>query len=147
MGFSAVGVQLLFFIAIIGISAGVIAVFSDYVDQATGAMGDKQASITSQLRTDVKISNIDNSSGHLYIYVKNIGDESLKTDCIELYVDNAWVTLGAAVMVDPTDESAKDTWLAEETVKLKPSAAPLSTASTHSAKIVTCNGVSDSEDF
>ncbi len=148
MGFSTVAVQLLFFIAIMGISAGVIGVFSDYIDQTTGAMGDKQNFVTSQLRTSIKISNIDNSSGHLYIYAKNIGDETLNTDCIELFVDNGWANLGAAVIVDPSDESAKDIWDLEETVKLKPATAPYdTTVTTHSVKIVTCNGVADSENF
>lgn len=147
MGFSTVAAQLLFFIAIIGISAGVIAVFSDYVDQTSGAMTDKKNFITSQLRTDIRVTNIDNSSGHLYIYVKNIGDETLNTDCVELFVDANWVNLGPALMVDPSTENPKTVWASEETLKLKPITAPLSDASVHEVKIVTCNGVSDSENF
>ena len=147
MGFSTVAAQLLFFIAIVGISAGIIAVFGDYIDQTTGAMGDKQAFITNQLRTEIAISNIDNSSGHLHIYAKNIGDANLNTDCLELYVDAGWVNLAVSEIVDPADDTAKELWLIEETLKLKPSTAPLNTGSIHTAKIVTCNGVADSENF
>ncbi len=147
MGFSTVATQLLFFIAVIGLSAGVLAVFSDYLNRSMGAMGDKQAYITSQLRTDIRITNIDNSSGHLHIYAKNIGDEKLGTDCVELYVDSAWVTLIPTRITYPAG-GEMDVWLPEETMKLNPQSAPLnSDAAIHEAKLVTCNGISDTENF
>ena len=148
MGFSTVGVQLLFFIAVVGISAGVIAVFADYTDQATGAMGDRQRSLASQMRTDIKITNIDNSSGHLHIYVKNIGSEPLSTSCVSLFIDSGWANLSSQDIVDPSDEEEKTHWLSTETLKLKPSSTQFDhSLQTHSAKVVTCNGVSDTERF
>jgi archaellum component FlaG (FlaF/FlaG flagellin family) len=147
MGFSEIATQLLFFIAVVGLSAGVLSVFSDYLGQTMGAMSDKQHHITSQLKTDIKITNIDNSSGHLHIYVKNIGNEQLNTDCVEIYVDSQWVTVAAARRTDPATGSQMTTLLPEETLKLNPAAAPLNSGTTHEAKVVTCNGVSDTEDF
>ena len=133
--------------ALVGISAGVISMFSSYVDQASGAMSDKQQYVTSQLRTDIIVTNIDNSSGDLDIYVKNVGNEQLDTECLELYVDSAWVNLASNDIVDPSTGSAVTDWGPEDTLKLMPSAAPLNAGSIHEAKIVTCNGISDTEDF
>ncbi|MBU0762437.1 MAG: hypothetical protein KKD39_05375 [Candidatus Altiarchaeota archaeon] len=147
MGFSTVATQLLFFIAVVGLSAGVLAVFANYLDETMGAMGDKQNYITSQLRTDIRITNIDNSSGHLHIYAKNIGDEPLSTDCVELYVDGAWVTVAPTRITDPATGTELETWFQQDTMKLNPQAAPLNAGSIHEAKLITCNGVSDSENF
>jgi len=147
MGFSTAAAQVIFFIAVVGISAGVISLFSNYVDQATGAMSDKQQYVTGQLRTDIAITNIDNSSGHLHVYVKNVGNQQLHTNCIELYVDSAWVSLTSAMIVNPSTEAQVSDWDSEGTVKLKPTSAPLNSGSIHEAKVITCNGISDTEDF
>jgi archaellum component FlaG (FlaF/FlaG flagellin family) len=141
MGFSTVAAEIMFFIAVVGLSAGVIAVFGAYLDQAKGAMSDKQQYIVSQLRTDVVISNVDNSTGGLQIYVKNVGKERLKTDCLNLYVDGGWVSLTSPRMMDPTTGSAVAYLEPESTLKLNPQAAPLSGSSSHEAKVVTCNGI------
>ena len=147
MGFSAPAAQLIFFIAVVGLSAGVISVFSNYVDQTTGAMTDKQQYVTGQLRTDIVITNIDNTSGHLHVYVKNVGNEQLSTDCLELYVDSGWITLAANDIVDPADDSAVEEFDSEETVQLKPTSSSFNSGSIHEAKVVTCNGITDTEDF
>jgi archaellum component FlaG (FlaF/FlaG flagellin family) len=147
MGFSTVAAQIMFFIAVVGISAGLIAVFGNYLDQAKGAMSDKQQYIVGQLRTDIAISNIDNSSGHLIIYVKNVGKEQLKTSCMNLYVDGSWVSLTSERITDPTTTNPVDYWAPEGTVKINPSSAALVGGQVHEAKLVTCNGVTDTEDF
>jgi archaellum component FlaG (FlaF/FlaG flagellin family) len=147
MGFSTAAAQIIFFIAVVGISAGVISLFSNYVDQAQGAMSDKQQYITSQLRTDISVTNIDNTSGHLHVFVKNVGNEQLDTECIDLFVDSGWVTLAANEIVNPSTDSAVTAFDPEDTIQLKPSTAPLNSGSIHEAKIVTCNGISDTEDF
>ncbi len=147
MGFSTVATQLIFFIAILGISAGLISIFSGYVDEASGAMSDKQQHITDQLRTDIIVTNIDNSSGHLHVFAKNIGDYTLDTECVELYVDSGWVNLGAAQIVDPSTDTAVTVWAPEDTIQLKPSTVALNTDSIHEVKVITCNGISDTEEF
>ena len=147
MGFSTAAAEIIFFIAVVGISAGVISVFSNYVAQASSAVTDKQQYITSQLRTDIVITNIDNSTGHLHVFVKNVGNEQLSTDCIELYVDSGWVTLAANVIVDPSTGSAVTEFDPEDTIQLKPASAPLNTGSIHKVRVVTCNGISDTENF
>jgi archaellum component FlaG (FlaF/FlaG flagellin family) len=150
MGFSTVAAQILFFIAVVGISAGLIAVFGNYLDQAKGAMTDKQQYIVGQLRTDIVISNIDNSSGHLTIYAKNVGKEQMKTDCMNLYVDGSYVQLSAPMITDPSTGTPGNQvayWPPEGTVRIIPSSATLIDGSVHEAKLVTCNGVTDTEDF
>jgi archaellum component FlaG (FlaF/FlaG flagellin family) len=147
MGFSTVSAEILFFLAVVAVSAGVIAVFSSYVDKAQGAMNDKQQYIVSQLRTDVAITNIDNSSGHLYIFVKNVGSEQLKTDCMNMYVDGGWVNVGAGQIVNPATGAALAYVDSESTVEFKPTSAPLSLNTVHSAKVVTCNGIWASSNF
>ena len=147
MGFSTVAAELLFFIAVIAISVGVIAVFGTYIDQVKGAMSDKNQYVVGQLRTDIVITNIDNSTNSLRIYVKNVGTEQLATDCIELYVDGGWVSLTANRIVDPTTGAEVSTWVPKATIKLNPAAAPLNGGSVHEAKLVTCNGIWDSKNF
>jgi len=147
MGFSTISAQIMFFIAVIAISAGTIAVFGSYIDSAQGAMSDKQQYIVGQLRTDIVISNIDNSSGHLYVFVKNVGNSQLKTDCMNLYVDGGWVNLGPTLIVNPATGSALTYLDPEATMELKPTAAPLRTTTVHEAKVVTCNGIWASENF
>jgi len=147
MGFSDVATQLLFFIAVIGLSAGVIYTFGVYLDQTRGAMTDKQQYLIGQLRTDLAIANIDNSSGHLHIYVKNVGKQQLKTSCISLFVDSAWVNLTSSTIVDPTTNADVTVWVPEGTIKIKPTSAELGSSSVHEAKVVTCNGVTETEYF
>jgi archaellum component FlaF (FlaF/FlaG flagellin family) len=147
MGFSTVAAQILFFIAVVGISAGLIAVFGNYLDQAKGAMSDKQQYIVGQLRTDIAISNIDNSSGHLIVYAKNVGKEVLKTSCLNLYIDGSYVSLTPPRITDPATTSQVDYWSPEMTVRIDPSDAPLIGGHVHEAKLVTCNGVTNTENF
>lgn len=147
MGFSTVSAQLLFFLAVVVISAGVIAMFGGFVDQTKGAMVDKQHFITGQLKTDIIITNIDNSSGDLNIYAKNVGHQQLDTDCLELYVDSGWVALTAPKITNPSTGAAVDKWDTEATIKLSPASAPLNSGTLHEAKVITCNGISDTENF
>jgi archaellum component FlaG (FlaF/FlaG flagellin family) len=147
MGFSTIAAQLMFFIAVVGLSAGMIAVFGNYLNQAQGAMSDKQQHIVEQLRTDLVITSIDNSSGHIYVYVKNVGKEQMKTDCVNLFIDGSWVNLGEAIIVDPSTGSAATLWAPQDTIELKPLTAPLNSQAVHEAKVITCNGVSDAKSF
>lgn len=147
MGFSTVAAQAIFFIAVIGVSASLISVFSSYVDEASNAMSDKQQYITSQLRTDIVITTVDNSSGNLYVFVKNVGNEQLDTECVELFVDSGYANLDADDILDPATASQVTEWDPEDTIELRPDAAPLNSGSIHEAKVITCNGVTDTEDF
>ena len=147
MGFSTVTAETMFFIAVVLLSAGLISLFSVYVDQTKGAISDKQQYITSQLRTDIAITNIYNSSGDLLIYVKNVGNQQLKTACVELYVDGSWVPLAQNRITDPSTAAEVADWDAQATIKLDPASAPLNSGSVHEAKFVTCNGIWDTEGF
>jgi archaellum component FlaG (FlaF/FlaG flagellin family) len=147
MGFETVATQLLFFIAVVGLSAGVLAVFADYLQISMGAVRDRQTHITSQLRTDIRISSIDNSSGYLHIYVKNIGDEILRSDCVELYVDGAWVTVIDSRKTNPATGAQMSYWRPGETLKINPQSAPLGEEGIHTARVITCNGVVDTKHF
>lgn len=147
MGFSTIATQLLFFIAIVGLASVVLGVYSDYISQSMGAVSDKQGYITSQLRTDIRITNIDNSSGHLHVYAKNVGEEILGTDCVDLYVDGGYVAVIPSRKTDPSDGSTLTEWIPEQTLKMNPVSVALNDVVTHTAKVVTCNGVTDNENF
>ncbi|MFH1055771.1 MAG: hypothetical protein V1744_06750 [Candidatus Altiarchaeota archaeon] len=148
MGFSTITAQLIFFIAVVLVSAGVIATLGYYIDQVMNAMSDKQQYITGQLRTDIVITNIYNSSGDLIIYVKNVGNSQLKTNCTELYVDSGWTDVAENEITDPTSGDPLSYWDPEDTIKLSPAPSTYdSTLSIHEVKFVTCNGISDSENF
>jgi archaellum component FlaG (FlaF/FlaG flagellin family) len=148
MGFSLVTAEMLFFIAVVIMSASLIALFGNYVDQTRGAMSDKQQYLVGQLRTDIAITNIDNSSGHLHVYVKNVGNQQLKMSCMNLFIDEGYVNLAANEVKDPVDSSAVEYLSTEKSVKLTPATTTYSNAkSVHEAKVVTCNAVWASENF
>lgn len=150
MGFSIAASHIIFFIAVVAIAASVVAVFSDYVDQAKGAMGDKQSRLTDQLKTDVKIVNVLYDTGTnpdtLLVYAKNIGTKKLDVDCIDLFIDSAYETLAYTDIIDPSTADNTTIWELEQTLQLNASQNGLS-SDIHEAKIITCNGVSTSYDF
>jgi len=149
MGFSIAASHIIFFIAVVAISAGVVTVFSDYIDQAKGAMTDKQSRLTGQLKTDVEIVNVyfDSSTDPdtLHVYSKNVGTKVLATDCMNLFIDGAYVELAASDITDPSSGSQVSEWSLEQTIKIDASQDLASDI--HTAKLITCNGESDTHDF
>jgi hypothetical protein len=67
---------------------------------------------------------------------------------LEVYIDDGWTTVADALKKDPVTDTAITEWPLESTILLE------TTTSTydgdrdiHTAKVVTCNGVFDTENF
>jgi archaellum component FlaF (FlaF/FlaG flagellin family) len=148
MGFSTVAAQLMFFIAVVAISGGLISIFGTYIDQASMAMGDRQNLMSERLRTSIDITSIDNTSGHLRVYAKNTGTTQLKTECVDLFIDGGYVNLAAANIVDPADGVTQIRyWDSKTTIRINVPEATLNSNTIHQAKLITCNGITDTENF
>jgi archaellum component FlaG (FlaF/FlaG flagellin family) len=141
MGFSIASAHIIFFIGVVAISAGVIVAFNAYIDETKGAMTDKKNFITDQLRTQIEIVNVRYSGGVNYIYTKNVGDRLMETDCINVFVDNKYISDSNLAVVNASSGEARDEWDVEETLEFR--ATESISPGSHTAKVVTCNGISD----
>ncbi len=142
MGFSIPSAHIIFFIGVVAVSAGVIAAFNNYIEETKGAMTDKKNFITNQLRTQIEIVNARYASTVSYIHAKNVGDRLVGTDCISVFVDNTYIADGSLAIVNASDTgTARTEWDIEETLEFQ--ATKSLTGGTHTVKIVTCNGISD----
>ncbi len=152
MSFGEVATQLILFIAIMGIVAGLVVYFNDYIASTRGAMGDQRKYVTSQLRTEITIPTVyyaaQPGNDDVWVYVKNVGKETLGTDCVNVFVDNKFIELAAADIVYAGNLSEADLWRPEETLLLNASdEVDLPADDVYEALVVTCNGVTDNYRF
>jgi len=87
--FGGVVSTLILFIAVVGVSTGLVIAFKNYVSDTQSAL-DAQNQITSnKLKSAISITNIfyNSTSGQTYIYVKNIGQLKLYPKNFDLFVD------------------------------------------------------------
>lgn len=149
MGASTVAAHLLLFIAVLSITAGMVITLNNYVAQTGLALHSKQEATTSRLKTNVEITNVKSTTTWVATYVKNTGSEKLKTECMEYYIDDNWQAKTDFTITDPDTGSNVTLVDLKQTIKLNTSLSqpPLNESDTHKTKIVTCNGVSDSDLF
>ncbi|MFC2163209.1 hypothetical protein ACFLRF_05960 [Candidatus Altiarchaeota archaeon] len=145
MGFSVASTHMLFFIGVIAISAGVIVSFNAFIDETRGAMTDKKTFITDQLRTQIEVINVRYSGGISYIYAKNIGDRLMNTNCLNVFVDGMYITDANLDILNASSGTPRTEWNLEETLEFQ--ATHAISGGTHTAKVVTCNGISDEYSF
>lgn len=145
MGASTVVSELMFFIAVLGMTTVAILVLSNYVGQTTSAVSTKQRDMINQIQTNIDITSINATSTVSRIFVKNTGDTDLRIDCIDLFIDNEW-NRAFAVKNPNTGAiwSNSTLWAPMQTILLDANHSALSSSTAHSARVVACNGVSDS---
>lgn len=152
MSFGEVATQLILFIAIMGIVAGLVVYFNDYIASTRGAMGDQRRYVTSQLRTEITIPTVyyqaQVGNDDIWVYVKNVGKETMNTDCINVFVDNKFIELAASDIVYAGNLSEADLWRPDDTLLLNASEeVDLAADEVYDALVVTCNGVTDTYEF
>ncbi|MFC2154635.1 hypothetical protein ACFLRC_04070 [Candidatus Altiarchaeota archaeon] len=152
MGFGEVATQLILFIAIMGIVAGMVAYFNSYIASTKGAMGDQRQYITNQLKTEIKIPTVyyaaQAGNDDIWVYVKNVGTTAMHTDCIDLFVDDQYIELVAGNITYAGNSTAISTWYSDDTILLNASGQMDLTADQVIEVIVnTCNGVTDTFEF
>jgi archaellum component FlaG (FlaF/FlaG flagellin family) len=145
MGASTVVAELMFFIAVLGMTTVAILVLSNYVGQTTSAVSGKQRDMINQIQTNIDITSINATTTRSMIYVKNIGDTDLRIDCIDLFIDNMWSNNFSVKNPDTSALYSNTTlWTPMETILVDANTTAISTLVSHTARIVACNGVSDS---
>ncbi|MCK5506009.1 MAG: hypothetical protein KAJ10_12655 [Thermodesulfovibrionia bacterium] len=144
MGASTVAAHLILFVAVLGITTGLVILLTNYIAQTGSVISSKQNFMIDQLKTNIDISSVANTStSNIPVYVKNIGDITLKTSCIDLYLDSGWCD--NFTVVNPNTGANVSLWQSKDTLLLNATLnSALNTNLTHTAKVVTCNGVSDS---
>jgi archaellum component FlaG (FlaF/FlaG flagellin family) len=148
MGASTVVAELMFFIAVLGMTTVAIIVLTNYVGQTTSAVSTKQRDMISQIQTNIDITSINASSTNTKVYVKNIGDTDLRIDCMDLFLDNAWSNNFSVKNPDTLALYSNTTlWTPLETILVDANHTAISAVASHSMRVVACNGVSDSYIF
>lgn len=145
-GFGEVASTLIMFIAVLGVTIGVVISFQNFVIDTQGSFEDQQELTSNKLKTAISISNTyyNDSSQRLYVYVKNIGGVSLNTEIFDIYVDGQFQD--SFDVVSPTNFS--------NTLEILPVQDTLTmivnktlSQGTHNVRVVTEFGVSEEDSF
>ncbi len=88
MGFGTVAANMLFFIAILTLSAGVIFYMNSFASDTTAAMTVQKNRLSDELRTDINIDSAtyNNNTQTTTIYVKNTGKTKLDINGSDVYL-------------------------------------------------------------
>lgn len=83
---------LIMFIAIVGISTGVVLSFKGYIDSTQSSFAFQNELTVSKLKTALSVTfvNYDSDTDTLYIYVKNIGETRLRPTNFDLFVNQVF---------------------------------------------------------
>lgn len=98
-GFGSVVSTLIMFIAIVGVSTGLVIAFQNYVLDTQKAMNIQNDVTSNKLKSSISITNIyyNSSSNKTYTYVKNIGTVKLNPTKFDLFVDDRYTNNFTAV--------------------------------------------------
>lgn len=145
-GFGEVASTLIMFIAIIGITLGLILSFQSFVVDTQGSFNEQQDLTSNKLKSSISITNTfyNSTEEKLYVYVKNIGRMSLDTTQFDVFVDEKFQNSFSTT--EPTNFSKNISKLPiQETATVIINSSLNS--GTHSVEIVTQYGVKDEESF
>lgn len=143
MGMDVSSTHMVFFIATVIVSAGMIGVFIKSITSISDGIESRSDRLYDDFQTEIKIindpSNIPNNP--VKIYVKNIGAITLDQDLITILIDgepkdNTTITL----------TNGEDLWETTYVIKITVNNTNLA-AGDHSVKVITDNGASDRMDF
>ncbi len=111
--FGGVVSTLIMFIAIVGVSTGMVIAFQNYIMDTQSAMKVQNDASVNKLKAIISITNIyyNSSTNDTYIYVKNIGEVDLYATRMDLFIDGKFTNNYTSVYADN---------LTKELVLLKP---------------------------
>lgn len=145
MGFSASTTHMIFFIAAALVATSLVGVFADTIYSIQGGIRSRGETLTNELSTKIEIINDPNNmpySGNvLTIYVKNIGENTLDQNQIDILIDGVVKTDTTITILDDVYYY----WSGTVVIKIEVNNISLATGD-HSVK-VTINGVADKMDF
>lgn len=81
---------LILFIAVIGVSLGVVIAFQQFVTQSQDGLSTQQDMILKKVQTQLIISNVfyDDVEEEVVIFVRNVGETTLNTDLLNFFVNS-----------------------------------------------------------
>ncbi len=144
--FGSVVSTLIMFIAIVGVTTGVVVSFENYVSKAQSSFNSQNDLASNKLKTALSIinTNYNATSNILYVYIKNIGESKLRPQNFDVFLDDSYivnfnVTQASDLSSITTLLDIQDTGVVQIPTTLSPG--------THEIKVVTEFGVGAEESF
>jgi len=121
----SVASQVILFVAMIGITTGLVVVFNEYVDETSSSTTAQWKIISDQMKTDITITSITYNSldnpDNITFYLMNTGKTILNQSLIDVYLDgfvsrnvgNRTIELDSS-----TDNIDSNVWNPKEVVKV-----------------------------
>lgn len=144
-GFGGVASTLIMFIAIIGVTTGMVMAFQNFFLQTQDSLNFQQKQTNEKLKTFVTITNTyyDGPGTSLRVFVKNTGSTNLNSKYMDVYVDGQYGTNLTPYYAGTTDAvvvlKQTETLYVDYDISLS--------AGSHNVRVVTELGVSDDDDF
>ena len=147
MGADSLASTLLMFIAVMLMTVAVITLLTNYISETSGVVSAKQKSMIAQLQTDISIIEVNSTSNLSMIYVKNVGSNDLATRCINVILDKEVLNSSSFTVLDSDTNENTTLWESTKTILINANHEEFGTETSHVAKVITCNGISDSYIF
>lgn len=145
-GFGSVVSTLIMFIAIVGVTTGIVISFENYVSETQSSFSSQNELASNKLKTSLTIinTNYNSSSNILYVYIKNIGESKLRPQNFDVFLNDAYIA-------NYTVTDASDLFTLVTLLELQDAAAiqipTILPSGTHEIKVVSEYGVGDEESF
>ena len=147
MGLSTTYANIILFVLILTIIYVLMSEFSDYFTKTTPEVKYQGKYLKERLDTSILLSSVTTDGNDVILYVINDGKTTLDVNCTDLYVDREWIKpsdIDERLLLNTTFDPGL--WNPEEWVRVT-TTYPTDDGQAHEAKLVTCNGVSDSMIF
>jgi archaellum component FlaF (FlaF/FlaG flagellin family) len=148
MGFSTMYANIVMFAFFMAAITLLIAVFSTYMGDSSMLVGEQADMLKERLETRVSVVEVSTSTSDddVRVYVVNDGRTNLETGCVDFYINREYVKhsdMDELVLENVTYDPG--VWNPGETLKMR--VAYGGRGEWNEARVVTCNGVSDSALF
>ena len=151
MGFGSVAAQLIMFIALMGVTTGLVIAFDRHTEETATAMAIKTDALAEQLKTDFVITNLNYNST-----LNQTVADLLNTGSIELSINKTDIIIDGVFI--PRDSNKNNTVLESTFVRNTLSWDPgevleimvnksMSANQTHTVDIITDNGIRKTDTF
>ena len=121
--------------------------FGDYFIKTDPEVKGQTSYLKQRLDTSINLASVSTPSGDVILWVINDGKTTLDVNCTDLYLDRDYVARSAIdEMVILNTSFDPGLWNPDEWVRITTTYAT-DDGNWHEARVVTCNGVSDSKPF
>ncbi|MFT4326107.1 MAG: hypothetical protein ACMXYK_01250 [Candidatus Woesearchaeota archaeon] len=150
MGFGDIASQIILFISIVTLTAGVAILLGGYANQTSQSLQVQQNTLVDEIRTDFRITSVAHFSGNpdtIILYVKNTGRTAHVLDNIEVFISGLRVEHGNRVITVEADTDIGNPlhWDRGEIIRID--VTQNIDPGVHTIRVVTPNGVWDESTF